>query len=154
MNIALFAVPGLLAPLQDLFRWFTSNALPAIGTAQPTTLRQNEIATTSIALHSRQTGATGQNSLRIQTLKPSPALSTLSTLSTPSARPILRVVRVLEAGQAPANVGRMVISGRMADVCAELDRLAAREAIKGGENSQYAVLGCAVGMQCKALRAP
>ena len=45
------------------------------------------------------------------------------------ARPVLRVMRVLEAGQAPANVGRMVISGRMADVCAELDRLAAREAL-------------------------
>jgi hypothetical protein len=34
----------------------------------------------------------------------------------------------MEAGQAPTQVGRMMISGRMADVCAELDRLAAREA--------------------------
>ena len=40
----------------------------------------------------------------------------------------LRVVRFMEAGQTSAQVGRMVISGRMADVCAELDRLAAREA--------------------------
>ena len=40
----------------------------------------------------------------------------------------LRVVRVVEAGQTRASVGRMVISGRMADVCAELDRLADREA--------------------------
>jgi hypothetical protein len=40
----------------------------------------------------------------------------------------LRIVRILEAGHAPANVGRMVISGRMSDVCAELDRLAAKEA--------------------------
>ena len=40
----------------------------------------------------------------------------------------LRVVRVCDAGQPPGDVGRMVISGRMADVCAELDRLAAREA--------------------------
>ena len=40
----------------------------------------------------------------------------------------LRVVRVVESGQPRAHVGRMVISGRMADVCAELDRLAAREA--------------------------
>lgn len=39
----------------------------------------------------------------------------------------LRIVRVLEAGQTPAHVGRMLISGRMADVCAELDRLVARE---------------------------
>ena len=37
----------------------------------------------------------------------------------------LRVVRILEAGQSSTQVGRMVISGRMADVCAELDRLAA-----------------------------
>ena len=40
----------------------------------------------------------------------------------------LRVLRVVETGQARSSVGRMVISGRMADVCAELDRLAAREA--------------------------
>ena len=39
----------------------------------------------------------------------------------------LRVVRVIEANQPSANVGRMVVSGRMADVCAELDRLAACE---------------------------
>ena len=37
----------------------------------------------------------------------------------------LRIVRILEVDQAPSNVGRMIISGRMADVCAELDRLAA-----------------------------
>ena len=35
----------------------------------------------------------------------------------------LRIVRVKEAN--PQMAGRMVISGRMADVCAELDRLAA-----------------------------
>jgi hypothetical protein len=40
----------------------------------------------------------------------------------------LRVVRVFEGAHAPAHAGRMVISGRMADVCAELDRLAALEA--------------------------
>lgn len=41
-------------------------------------------------------------------------------------RPV-RVVRVKEAARAPAGAGRMFISGRMADVCAELDRLAALE---------------------------
>lgn len=40
----------------------------------------------------------------------------------------LRVVRVMEACQASSGAGRMVISGRMADVCAELDRLAELEA--------------------------
>lgn len=40
----------------------------------------------------------------------------------------LRVLRVADAGQSSLHGGRMVISGRMADVCAELDRLAAQEA--------------------------
>jgi hypothetical protein len=43
----------------------------------------------------------------------------------------LRVVRVLEACPATSGAGRMVISGRMADVCAELDRLAELEAAAG-----------------------
>ena len=40
----------------------------------------------------------------------------------------LRVVRVVEPSAPRADAGRMVISGRLADVCAELDRLAALEA--------------------------
>ncbi len=43
-------------------------------------------------------------------------------------RPLpLRVARVMEAQHHRAQAGRMVISGRMADVCAELDRLAELE---------------------------
>ncbi|MEK7344281.1 MAG: hypothetical protein AAB176_01190 [Pseudomonadota bacterium] len=45
-----------------------------------------------------------------------------------SAAPALRVLRVTESDQRVKGAGRMVISGRMADVCAELDRLAALEA--------------------------
>lgn len=47
----------------------------------------------------------------------------------PVSRPAkpLRVVRVLEPAAPRTVAGRMVISGRMADVCAELDRLAALE---------------------------
>lgn len=40
----------------------------------------------------------------------------------------LRIVREFDANVSPACAGRMVISGRMADVCAELDRMAQREA--------------------------
>jgi len=47
--------------------------------------------------------------------------------ATASMRP-LRVVRVVEGQGQPRSSNRMVISGRMADVCAELDRLAALEA--------------------------
>jgi hypothetical protein len=42
-------------------------------------------------------------------------------------QPPLRVVRVVEPRACQAFAGRMVISGRMEDVCAELDRLAALE---------------------------
>ncbi len=43
-------------------------------------------------------------------------------------RPLpLRVARVMEAQHNRSQAGRMVISGRMADVCAELDRLAEPE---------------------------
>ena len=52
-----------------------------------------------------------------------PAVRSRSRANTP-----LRVVRVIESGQAAAHSGRMMISGRMADVCAELDRMAEREA--------------------------
>ena len=92
MSIAQLAVPGVLAPFQDLWRWL----MPSV--AQ----RRSTVACVDKLVPQEQ-----------------------ATLSV--HRP-LRVVRVLEAGQAPASVGRMVISGRMADVCAELDRLAAREA--------------------------
>jgi len=50
-----------------------------------------------------------------------------ASVARPTTRP-LRVVRVFEGPRVPASAGRMVISGRMADVCAELDRLAAMEA--------------------------
>ncbi len=56
--------------------------------------------------------------------------SALSGACTQTSRRPLRVVRVMEAGQPRSQVGRMVISGRMADVCAELDRLAACEAAR------------------------
>jgi hypothetical protein len=39
----------------------------------------------------------------------------------------LKVVREFDSGVSPACAGRMVISGRMADVCAELERMAQRE---------------------------
>jgi hypothetical protein len=49
-----------------------------------------------------------------------------AALQAAPAKP-LRVLRVLEPSAPRAVAGRMVISGRMADVCAELDRLAALE---------------------------
>ena len=106
MNTALFIKSDFLGPLQGLMRWWSTSRVPAIGVALP----QREVLSftpKSIAANDLLTGAIGQNCV---TTKP------------------LRVLRVVESGQSRTSVGRMVISGRMADVCAELDRLAAREA--------------------------
>lgn len=54
--------------------------------------------------------------------QPQPAASNIYPLYPPIPLP-LRVIRVKDGS--PQMAGRMVISGRMADVCAELDRLAA-----------------------------
>ena len=55
-----------------------------------------------------------------------PVRSAVPPLQRASVKP-LRVVRVLEPMASRSTAGRMVISGRMADVCAELERLAAQE---------------------------
>ena len=57
------------------------------------------------------------------THRPTPARTPQHGLRSP-----LRVIRVVEAGQASALAGRILMSGRMADVCAELDRMVEREA--------------------------
>jgi hypothetical protein len=82
-----------------------------------------------------------QASLRASVHSPAPRFPNVSGVSsTPSivkrtpgrvmARPVsrLKVMREFEPGAHRSQAGRMVISGRMADVCAELDRIAQREA--------------------------
>jgi hypothetical protein len=107
MNFALIAQSGVFAPLKSMAHWLISTKAHTASATSKAATAQIAIAPECIAPYAGSIRATGQNSL---VKKP------------------LRVVRVLEAGQARTSVGRMVISGRMADVCAELDRLAAREA--------------------------
>ena len=52
----------------------------------------------------------------------------LSAVGTASCSP--RTTKVLRRTSDAAGTGRLVIAGRMADVCAELDRLAASEALR------------------------
>jgi hypothetical protein len=110
MNMALSAVPGVFAPLQGLWRWFTSSTAQARHTASDPGRRIRGCATHLPVDKTPCSKAAPQEPFHA------------------SARRPLRVVRILETGQAPAQAGRMAISGRMADVCAELDRLVAREA--------------------------
>ncbi len=108
--------------LHDLAQW-VSNGFGAT----PSAPNPDKIATNLIAVRACQTGVSGTNCAKIQA-KTTIHKTTTLRVARRVVQP-LRVVRVMEAGQAPASSGRMVISGRMADVCAELDRLAAREAL-------------------------
>jgi len=56
------------------------------------------------------------------------ALSEQAAVKPATRLPGLRVVRIQDSDAAGKVTGRLVISGRMADVCAELDRLVAMEA--------------------------
>ena len=104
MGIALSAVHGLFTPLHDLLAWFLSPVQPH----RPVT--PVLVAASCVAPRAAPPKATGC-ARRVQ-------------------RP-LRVVRVMDKdGPRNPSGGRMVISGRMADVCAELDRLAALEATR------------------------
>ena len=103
MGIALLSIVDLFSPLQSLAsRWMPKR-------------------------RSRRTGPSG---LRYVGIRPSCSLRQGAAARVETdvpARP-LRVVRMVDAQQPGRHASRMVISGRMADVCAELDRLVALEA--------------------------
>jgi hypothetical protein len=102
MAITLFAVGALMAPLHQL--------LVGLG-------------------RSRATRNTSRPSRPFPSAPARAAVTRAVSIEHGQSRPIrpLRVVRVAEPWRGPAGAGRMVISGRMADVCAEIDRLAELE---------------------------
>ena len=81
------------------------------------------------AAASRTAPARSAHPLRMvqPSMRPTITPRPITSICPPRATP-LRVVRVCDAHGTGTEMGRLVISGRMADVCAELDRLAAREA--------------------------
>jgi hypothetical protein len=103
MGITLFNFAGMFAPLQGLVDWLAPRP------------RQRAVT--------RQAVPECRQPARAIVPCPMPA----ARRNEPARRP-LRVVRVVDAPAAKAGAGRMFMSGRMADVCAELDRLAALEA--------------------------
>lgn len=124
MGIASFSrsprLSALLSPLQALAAWWAPvrsgvNA-PSTSPAPPfRRLAANDsVATKIIASCAQPAGATGKKHRQ--------------NMARTAAPRRLKVVREFEAGISPSCAGRMVISGRMADVCAELDRMTQREA--------------------------
>jgi hypothetical protein len=108
MGTPLFAAHFLFGPLQ----WLARRAGRSIAAARG---RKETAAPTARVAHA--------------TASPRPPAPAHAARTPRTAR--LRVVRVFEGPQAAAGAGRMVISGRMADVCAELERLAALETAAG-----------------------
>lgn len=107
MNIALLANLMAKEPLERLQRWWTGSRFAPCAPKAPLD-----------SMASRRPGV-GSGKCHGAMTRERPVFG-------PRVVP-LRVVRVAETGLHRSSVGRMVISGRMADVCAELDRLVARE---------------------------
>jgi len=107
MGIALFSFSSVLAQMST---WV--NKTPSKAPCSRPAMRIQRRVTPQA--WGRNTVIGGSNSLRLSDIQATP-------------QP-LRVVRLSEAGTNTVGAGRMRISGRMADVCAELDRLAAKEA--------------------------
>lgn len=139
MNFASFAhisaVPGL-APLQSLVRYLfarpAQSSMPPLKRGrgcQPAFLRQ------TLVQRDLGTGPIDKPVVLIQLPNvqgtPSFEVPKFALPTKGKGLPTLRVMRTLESGQSSKSVGRMVISGRMADVCAELDRLVYSEQALG-----------------------
>lgn len=112
MTIALFGISSLYNSIQNFM-----SASTLLQTSQAKqSVRGTNSASQVVRLSSQQHS--------------SPAYATRGHATGQSHQRALRVMRIAEHGDAPSCAGRMVISGRMADVCAELDRLVALEAQK------------------------
>lgn len=83
-------------------------------------------ATTCAAVES--TACARQVDSPVRASRPSPTRQTSVSKTPRPARAMLRVLRIVEADQVSASSGRIVMCGRMADVCAELERMVEREA--------------------------
>jgi hypothetical protein len=108
MGIALLTLTDLLSPLQSFAsRWIQTRRAERDCVAS----LRHAAARPGRASRAGASAGTGAG------IGPAPA----------RPRP-LRVVRTVDAQQPGFIAGRVVLSGRLADVCAELDRLAALEA--------------------------
>ena len=106
---------GLWAPLHGFLSWFV--AAPAKLQLSEERYVQNKAGKSmaGIAKPAQQRPVLGS--------KPLTCFQARSHAVQGNAPSRLRVLREFEPGTSPACAGRMVITGRMADVCAELERM-------------------------------
>lgn len=114
MGIASFSPTGLLGSFQGLVGWLTASA-PNMRASRPSPA-------------SRPAAAWVPNRANHPSPSPAwPARPSCSAAPPVSPRRPVRVLRVIDTPLVATSAGRMRISGRMADVCAELERMAAME---------------------------
>ena len=106
---------GLWAPLHGFLSWFV--AAPPKHQLSEERYVQNKAGKSmaGIAKPAQQRPVLGS--------KPLTCFQARSHALQSQAPTRLRVLREFEPGASPACAGRMVITGRMADVCAELERM-------------------------------
>ena len=140
MAIALPILVHLFAPLQGAVEWLAGGPAGDAADTQGSAQRSAQDVVQSNVEGSaqdhrlstgREAAAAGTARVRSRVhARATPVGKAARAWAGPTRAPErpLRVVRVLEGRHPRSSAGRMVISGRMADVCAELDRLAALEA--------------------------
>jgi len=119
MGIALFTLSAFFAPLQTV-----ANRLAGARTHSTRTAAR---PASGPEFAPRRPGSHPSAAVIAAATRPPTPSRHIERDSVLRRSPTLRVVRNIEAGIPVGSSGRMVISGRMADVCAELDRLAAIE---------------------------
>lgn len=110
LSTARFCLPGLsvlLAPAHALAAFFTP--------VQPVQVSHQRSAYSPVA--------------RMPVAQCAVKRAPVTAFKTAGTQPVsrLKVMREFEPGMGRSQAGRMAISGRMADVCAELDRIALKE---------------------------
>ncbi|MGA8515760.1 MAG: hypothetical protein WB821_13435 [Burkholderiaceae bacterium] len=116
----------LIAPLQAVVLFFAPHA----GTPHPSVLKQPGARLPSRSwtnAHGLASGYTTAGSMAQAGSLKAARITYPQRSSLVTAKPIhrVRVVRNLDSSLPADRAGRMVVSGRFADVCAELDRLIA-----------------------------
>jgi hypothetical protein len=129
--LATCLVTFLIAPLQAVVLFFAPHAkangfklsLQSHGAGQPSHSPSHSALRSSYSAPLQRTTATPQGVQRAS------RAAYPHRTATVCAKPIhrVRVVRNVDTSLPADRAGRMVVSGRFADVCAELDRLAATE---------------------------
>ena len=129
MSSTLFAAFGMLAPMHGFLRRLGVRETSV--TARLPSVRSCSAAQASAPVYVSASPSARTGDMAATPVVSEPAHYTRSRATSRSrnrANLPLRVVRVMDGDRASAVGERMMISGRMADVCAELDRMAEREA--------------------------